>query len=120
MKITKYDLDIISVLQETYSSASVSDELTLTTVKLFNDKYEYLADPHTATGLSLLDQHSSDHPLVSLACAHPAKFGSAIEKAIGKPPSLPKELENIFDKEEKMIILEKNTNLIKSHILELL
>ncbi|MDC0057329.1 threonine synthase [Alphaproteobacteria bacterium] len=111
---------ITSVLQEIYSSASVSDERTLTTIKLFNDKYNYLADPHTATGLSLLDQYSCDHPLVSLACAHPAKFGSAIEKAIGEPPSFPKELENIFDKEEKMIILEKNTNLIKSHILELL
>jgi len=111
---------IISVLQEIYSSASVSDELTLTTIKLFNDKYKYLADPHTATGLSLLDQYSSDQPLVSLACAHPAKFGSVIEKAIGEPPSFPKELENIFDKEEKMIILEKSTNLIKSHILKLL
>ena len=111
---------IISVLQEIYSSTSVSDERTLTTIKLFNDKYKYLADPHTATGLSLLDQLSSDHPLVSLACAHPAKFGSAIEKAIGEPPSFPKELENIFDKEEKMTILKNNTNLIKSHILELL
>jgi threonine synthase len=111
---------IISVLQEIYSSASVSDERTLTTIKLFNDKYKYLADPHTATGLSLLDQLSSDHPLVSLACAHPAKFGSAIEKAIGESPSFPKELENIFDKEEKMTILKNNTNLIKSHILELL
>ena len=87
---------------------------------MFNDKYKYLADPHTATGLSLLEQLSSDHPLGSLACAHPAKFGSAIEKAIGESPSFPKELENIFDKEEKMTILKNNTNLIKSHILELL
>jgi len=35
---------IISVLQEIYSSASVSDERTLTTIKLFNDKYKYLLD----------------------------------------------------------------------------
>ena len=79
-----------------------------------------MADPHTATGLSVLLNNDKNATWVSLACAHPAKFGNAIEKAIGKQAVLPKELSKLFDKEEKMTILKNNTNLIKSHILELL
>ena len=58
-----------------------------------------------------------DHPYVSLACAHPSKFGDAIVKATGIRPSFPKELDKIFDKEEKMTILPNNVNEIKSFIL---
>ena len=54
---------------------------------------------------------------ISLACAHPAKFGNAIKKAIGKDPIFPKDLENIFDKKEKMTILNNDLNEIKNHIL---
>ena len=53
------------------------------TIKLINDKYDYLADPHTATGLRVLLDKNEKEPWVSLACAH-IKFGNAIEQAIGK------------------------------------
>ena len=59
-----------------------------------------------------------NHSFISIACAHPAKFGDAIKKATGKRPDLPKELENIFDKDEKMTILPNNTIDVKNFILE--
>ena len=62
-------------------------------------------------------QSGDDHSLVSLACAHPAKFGDVIKRAIGKSPKLPKEIENIFDKNEKMTILPNSSDDIKSLIL---
>jgi threonine synthase len=53
-----------------------------------------------------------------LACAHPAKFSEAIKKATGKKPNFPKELDNIFEKDEKMTILNNNSKDIKSFILK--
>ena len=45
------------------------------------------------------------------------KFGVAIEKATGKVPKMPNDLSNLFDKEEKMTILENNKEVLKSLIL---
>ena len=86
---------------------------------MFYQKYGYLSDPHTATGLSVLNSNKDkqNHSLISLACAHPAKFSDAINKAIGKVPKFPKELDNIFDKDEKMTILPNNSKIIKTLIL---
>ena len=114
-----FDIKTIKNFQNIYDSTAVSNETTIETIKLFYDKYQYLSDPHTATGLSVLNDKvkDSDHSLISLACAHPAKFGDAIEKATMKYPILPKEIQNIFDKNEKMTILSNNSNDIKSLIL---
>ena len=112
-----FDDNIHKNFQNIYNSSAVSDVITLKTIKTFKEKYNYLSDPHTATGLSVLHENTLDHPVVSLGCAHPAKFGDAIKKAIGIEPPLPKGLENIFDKKEKMSILPNNTEDIKNHIL---
>lgn len=77
-----------------------------------------MADPHTATGLHVLLEKEGNLPWVSLACAHPAKFGDVIEKATGEPPVLPKDLSKFFDKEEKMTILDNNKDILKSLILQ--
>ena len=108
---------VIQDLQSNYNSYSVSNDQTLETIKKFNKNYSYLADPHTATGLFILDQKKSDFPIVSLACAHPAKFGSAIEKAIGEKPIFPDQLQKVFDKEEKFTILNNNIEAVKKYIL---
>ena len=105
-------------LKNIYNSTSVSNEKTLMTIKKFKQQYNYLADPHTATGLSVLESTAKDEPFISLACAHPAKFSNAIAKATGIAPDYPKELKNIFDKEEKMTILPNNLQEIKSLILK--
>jgi len=114
----KFSKDIQNEMKNIYSSSAVSNDATLEAIKFFSDKYSYLADPHTATGLSVLQQYESDQLFISLACAHPGKFGEAIEKATGKVPTLPEELKNIFDKKEKMIVLPNNFNTIKSLILK--
>jgi len=107
-------------MQLIYNTYSVSNILTLETINYFNTQYNYLADPHTATGLYVLNQISNNNPVISLACAHPAKFGNAIFEAIKKQPSMPDKLKNIFDQNEKMTILDNDVNLIRSYILELI
>ena len=111
------DKNVLYDLQSIYSTTAVSDDETLVTIKNVKDKYNYLADPHTSTGLHVLLEKDTSQPWVSLACAHPAKFGDAIEKAIGHPPRMPKVLSKLFDKEEKITILDNNKKDLKSLIL---
>ena len=114
----RFNKRILNDLQSSYSTTAVSNDETLDTIKQIKQKYNYLADPHTSTGLHALFEKDANLPWVSLACAHPAKFGDAIEKATGEPPVLPKDLSKLFDKEEKMTILDNNKDILKSLILK--
>ena len=114
----RFNKRILNDLQSSYSTTAVSNNETLDTIKQIKQKYNYLADPHTSTGLHALLEKDANLPWVSLACAHPAKFGNAIEKATGEPPVLPKDLSKLFDKEEKMTILDNNKDILKSLILK--
>ena len=98
--------NIVKDMQSIYKTHAVTDSEVLQTIKEFYNKYNYLSDPHTATGLNVLNKINNNIANISLACAHPAKFKNAIFDAINQEPPIPKELKNIFDKEEKMIILE--------------
>ena len=113
-----FDKNIHDDLQSSYLTTSVSNNETLNAIKQIKEKYNYLADPHTSTGLHVLLEKEVNSPWVSLACAHSAKFGDAIEKATGEPPIMPKDLSKLFDKEEKMTILDNNKDILKSLILK--
>ena len=107
---------IVADMKLIYNTHTVSNLQTLKTIRKFKEKFNYLADPHTATGLNVLDKMNNENSTIGLACAHPAKFGEAIKEATGNLPNFPSELKNIFDKEEKMVILNNNIQDIKNHI----
>ena len=110
--------DIINNFKKIYDASSINDEETLETISKIFQKYNYISDPHTATGLKLLMDKNDEETWVSLACAHPAKFNSAVKKAIKKEADIPIELSNLFDKKETMTILPNNTNKVKNYLLE--
>jgi len=110
--------DIINNFKKIYDASSINDEETLETISRIFEKYNYISDPHTATGLKLLMDKNDEETWVSLACAHPAKFNSAVKKAINKEADIPIELSNLFDKKEKMTILPNNTDKVKNYLLE--
>ena len=59
-------------------------EQTLATIKRFHEDYGYLADPHTAVGITAALPHIvPNEPMICLATAHPGKFPDAIAAAIG-------------------------------------
>jgi threonine synthase len=79
----------------------------------------YLADPHTAVGLSAARQakaHASGSPLVVLGTAHPVKFPAAIERATGMRPDLPGHLAGLFERQEKFSILPNDQSEIERFI----
>lgn len=84
------------VLRDKIWATSVSDEVTLETMKKLYEKTGYLADPHTAVGIESVQQYrnatGSTHPCVVLATAHPAKFPEIVKDAIGIEPATPRSL----------------------------
>ncbi len=77
-------------------ATSVSDEVTIQTIKEIQDQTGYLADPHTAVGLESVRRYrertGTRNPCVVLATAHPAKFPEIVKQAIGKEPATPRSL----------------------------
>jgi threonine synthase len=67
-----------------------------------------LIDPHTAVALHAARvQRDLDPavPVVTLATAHPAKFGDAVTRATGRMPTLPTRLADLLDREERCALL---------------
>lgn len=85
-----------------FQAARCDDEETNTLIAECYRETGYLIDPHTAVGLSASWQVPRDPsvPLVALACAHPAKFPDAVEKATGIRPPLPPHLADLYDRPE--------------------
>lgn len=68
-----------------FAAGSADRQATLATIQKYWREYQYLLDPHTATGVHVAEQHLSDSdPTLCLATAHPAKFGDAIREALGE------------------------------------
>ena len=66
-----------------------------------------LLDPHTAIGLHAAQQAGIDPtvPVVTLATAHPAKFGDAVEQTTGQRPVLPQRVGDLYEREERLVEL---------------
>ena len=77
-----------------------------------------LLDPHTAIGLHAAQQAGLDPsvPVVTLATAHPAKFGEAVERATGQHPVLPARVGDLFDREERLVELPCDYAAIADHV----
>jgi threonine synthase len=87
--------------QAQFESVRVDDEETVATIREVHSKYGYLLDPHSAVGYAAARTISSSSPVISLACAHPAKFAAAIERATGNPPPEPSELDNLRNRDTR-------------------
>ncbi len=80
-------------------------------------------DPHSAVGLSAARRAradgivASDVPLVSLACAHPAKFETAVEAATGTSPILPTHMADLMARPEQMRTVAADSEAVKALVL---
>jgi threonine synthase len=73
-------------------------------------------DPHTAIGLGAARQADVDAPIVTLATAHPAKFGDAVERATGVRPVLPARVGDLFEREERYETLPATFDAVTGYI----
>ena len=109
--------NLLRTIQQDFASKSVTEAETLGTIKTFYGEHNYLLDPHTAVGVNAARACASPGvPVVCLATAHPAKFGGAVTKAIGKPPETPPELKGLADKESRCEILDPDFKTVQDYI----
>ncbi len=74
--------------RSSFSSSRTNDGEIELIIKEAYSRYGYIADPHTACGMTDLLREDSC-PQVVLATAHPAKFPDTIEKCLGITPTHP-------------------------------
>lgn len=93
--------DYLKTAQIQFESVRVDDEETVATISEVHSKHGYLLDPHSAVGYAAARKISPASPVISLACAHPAKFATAIKQATGNPPPEPSELASLRNRDTR-------------------
>ena len=112
-KVATLNEDSTKKLQSIFSSKSFDDDMILKEIKEFNDNYDWIIDPHTATVVSESVSFSSNLPVIGVATASPEKFSNVISTAISSFSV------NNSKNEEKYIVSESDTveveNMIKEY-----
>ena len=57
-------------------------------------------------------------PIISLACAHPAKFPQVIKKSIGVIPEFPLHLDQIMSRKENFKTIDPNLKDVQEYIIK--
>ena len=109
--------DILTRFKKDFSSGSVVEEDTLAEIrKVFIDSGIIIC-PHTAVGTKVSRKFlDKGKIIISLATAHPAKFGDVVGKAIETDLMLPKSLKELYFKEEKVVEAPNDVNYLKDLI----
>jgi len=111
-KVATLNEDSTKKLQSIFSSKSFDDDMILKEIKEFNDNYNWIIDPHTATVVSESVSFSSNIPVVGVATASPEKFSDVISTAISSFSV------NNIKNEEKYIVSESDTVVVENMIKE--
>ena len=76
-------------LRRNLDALSVSDDMTLATIRDTYERTRVVLDPHTAVGVSAARALPGTDSIIVAATAHPAKFPEVIRQAIGHEVDLP-------------------------------
>ena len=89
-------------------------------IRLTYQQSGMVIDPHSAVGLAGARQARAsglvrqDTPIISLACAHPAKFPDAVQSACGIYPGLPEHLANLMQRDDAMLTAENDMEAVQA------
>ena len=103
-----------------FEARRCSDDQTTALMANCHRETGYMIDPHTAVGLhaALGAERDESVPLVTLACAHPAKFPDAVEKATGIRPPLPPHMADLYDRKEIVTVLPNDLGQVQGFVRE--
>ncbi len=92
-----------------------SDDEILATIADVHDRHGVVIDPHTAVGVGVDRELGEDADVahVMLACAHPAKFGATVERAIGQAPELPPRLADLEHRPERYLTVANDLDTVR-------
>ena len=109
---------ISAELDKNWSGVRVDEDETIAAIADLYRETGKIIDPHTAVGLAAArrSRRESDGAIVVLATAHPAKFGEAVEAAIGTRPQMPPVLAELAERPERCEHLPNDLQAVKSYV----
>ena len=103
-----------------FSAHRVDDTRTMQTIAETYARSGMLIDPHSAVAVAAaraeLGASDSGAPMVAFACAHPAKFPDAVERATGIRPELPPILGDLLERRERLTMLPNDPGAVTRYI----
>ena len=99
----------IEKLQHVFSSQTFDDEDIKDEIKLLNEKFEIVFDPHTVTSLRMALDTNSNLPTVAVATASPEKFSNVISPIIDDFSEV-----NIENDEDFMVLDVNKEDIVES------
>jgi threonine synthase len=91
----------------------------LATIRLVNEKYGVLIDPHTADGVKIaLREREPRYPMICLETALPAKFDETIVEALGRHAPRPPGFEGIEERPQRFDVMKPDAEAVKRYIAE--
>lgn len=106
-------------LEDRYLSAGRGDTAdTLETIRHFWTNCNYLIDPHTAVGAAVARRIVAEDstPMICLSTAHPAKFCSAIERAVGEDIARHPLIEALKGAETRYTVLPAEAKVVGKYV----
>jgi threonine synthase len=96
--------DLREKARDDFASGWIDDETVEQTIRTVYRNHGLVIDPHTAVGWEVGRRlRQPGETLVTLAPAHPSKFGDVVRSAVGFDPPLPDELADLMDREERIV-----------------
>ena len=99
----------IEKLQHVFSSQTFDDEDIKEEIKLLNEKFDTVFDPHTVTSLRMALDTNTNLPTVAVATASPEKFSNVISPIIDDFSEV-----NIENDEDFMVLDVNKDNIVES------
>ncbi len=103
-----------------FASTRINHAAMVDAMRWAHERAGQVIDPHSAIGLAAARAADlpTEIPIVTLATAHPAKFGDAVEAAVGVRPVLPERIAGLMDKPERCAMLPATFEAVTGFIAE--
>jgi threonine synthase len=106
----------LAAIRAEFSAATTDEAATKATIAQVLAASGYLLDPHSAVAVHVARQNLGSTPMVTLSTAHPAKFPAAVKAATGVEPALPLWLADLYERPERLSVLENDQGEVESFI----
>ena len=114
----------LDALRRDLAGYAFTDRETSDVMRAVANAYGYTLDPHGAVGYLGLKKYLKDFPQdvngIFLETAHPAKFKSVVEEALGKEILLPPALQKFIKGEKQTVRISHDYEDFKSTLLDTL
>ncbi|WP_029041775.1 threonine synthase [Cucumibacter marinus] len=107
----------LAAMKGQFAAGTTDEDATAATIADAWARSGYLADPHTAVGLSVARKlKTEDAAMITLSTAHPAKFPAAVKAASGVDPALPEWLADLHEREERVTVLNNDQDAVEAFV----